>query len=263
MKRLGYIIIGIVVLLASCGEVDENERFVYVKPADVNRCVLIEDFTGQRCPNCPNATEEIHKIQEIYGDNVIAVAIHCGPQSLPAPYGLATGTGNLYGTSVNVEAYPTGRVNRIGTPTTPDSWQSLVSQRINEVASVSLKVDATYDNAANTVVATVSATGTNGNTNGKLQLWVVEDHITAYQDMPDGTHNLSYEHNHVFRSAVNGEWGEDFSINEGEDKDVSCSFAVEDGWNAANLSVVAFVYNENGVQQVAKASLTAMPETGN
>lgn len=263
MKRLGYAIIGIAALLASCGEVDENERFIYVKPADVNRCVLIEDFTGQRCPNCPNATAEIHKIQEVYGDHVIAVAIHCGPQSLPAPYGLATETGKLYGTSTNIEAYPTGRVNRIGTPSTPDNWQSLVSQRINEVASVSLNVEASYDEATKTAVANVTAIGTNGNTNGKLQLWVVEDHITAYQDMPDGTHDLNYEHNHVFRSAVNGEWGEDFSINEGEDKDVSHSFAVEDGWNAENLSVVAFVYNENGVQQVAKTALKAVSEIEN
>ena len=65
--------------LSSCSDLDEQERFVYIKPADAARKVLIEDFTGQRCPNCPKATDEIHHLQETYGeDNIIAVGIHSG-----------------------------------------------------------------------------------------------------------------------------------------------------------------------------------------
>lgn len=32
--------------LTSCSEIDENERIIYVKPAEVKKHVLIEDFTG-------------------------------------------------------------------------------------------------------------------------------------------------------------------------------------------------------------------------
>ena len=63
-----------------CSDLDEQDRFVYIKPADAARKVLIEDFTGQKCVNCPKATDEIHVLQETYGeDNIIAVGIHSGP----------------------------------------------------------------------------------------------------------------------------------------------------------------------------------------
>ena len=50
--------------LASCSHIDEDERLIYVKPAPVERSVLIEDFTGQMCINCPLATQEIEKLIE-------------------------------------------------------------------------------------------------------------------------------------------------------------------------------------------------------
>ena len=64
----------------ACSHIDEEDRLIYVKPAAAQRCVLLEDFTGQRCINCPKANDEIHALQEQYGaDTVIAVAIHSGP----------------------------------------------------------------------------------------------------------------------------------------------------------------------------------------
>ena len=67
-------------VLSSCDTVNEENRLIYVKPASVARNVLIEDFTGQRCVNCPNATDEIEHLQQFYGaDTVIAVGIHSGP----------------------------------------------------------------------------------------------------------------------------------------------------------------------------------------
>lgn len=38
--------------LSSCG-VDEKDRYVELPPVEVKRAVLVEDFTGQRCTNCP------------------------------------------------------------------------------------------------------------------------------------------------------------------------------------------------------------------
>ena len=67
-------------LLAACSYIEEDERLIYVKPAEVKRHVLLEDFTGQRCINCPKASDEIKALQEQYGEeNVIAVGIHSGP----------------------------------------------------------------------------------------------------------------------------------------------------------------------------------------
>ena len=74
MKKI-FVFALIAIMGTACSHIDEDERLIYVKPADVARAVLIEDFTGQRCINCPAATDVIHQLQEAYGDDkVIAVA---------------------------------------------------------------------------------------------------------------------------------------------------------------------------------------------
>ena len=80
--------------------IDEADRLIYVKPAPAARCVLLEDFTGQRCLNCPTATNIVAQLQEAYGDSVfIAVAIHGGPLGFKGNdklVGLATDVGDEY-----------------------------------------------------------------------------------------------------------------------------------------------------------------------
>ena len=70
--------------------------------------------------------------------------------------------------------------------------------------------------------------------------------------MPDGPANQEYIHNHVFRAAVNGMWGEDFSVEEGKTVERIMTQALESNWNKEQLSIVVFVYNDSGVQQAAK-----------
>ena len=47
--------------------------------------VLIEDFTGHRCPNCPSAAEELAALQNYYEDKVIGIAIHPSSQAFSTP----------------------------------------------------------------------------------------------------------------------------------------------------------------------------------
>ena len=98
-------------------------------------------------------------------------------------------------------------------------------------------------------------TATDGNISGKLQVWIVEDRINAFQMMPDGTINDDYIHRHVFRTAVNGTWGDDVSINEGYVFEHDYKVALSADWKRENLSVIAFVYDAAGVLQVSKKNL--------
>ena len=66
--------------LLSCSHIDESDRLIEVPYAKISKAVLIEDFTGQRCVNCPNAALEIERLKQEYGkDNSVPVAIHSGP----------------------------------------------------------------------------------------------------------------------------------------------------------------------------------------
>ena len=260
---LGVATAAMAMAAASCSNIDEGDRLIYVKPAEVGRAILIEDFTGQRCINCPTGTEIINGIVDTYGeDNVIAVGIHSGPLGFAGnskTVGLMTDTGNEYYTRWDKE-------NKMGQPwvifnrkTSPDShynnWAAMVGTIISEKANLSVKIANAYDAATRTLTTTVGADGVNGTVNGKLQVWIVEDGIKALQMMPDGTSNKEYIHNHVFRAAVNGTWGEDVTVKEGETTTKQYSYKLPETWTADNIAVVAFVYNDNGVENVAKKHL--------
>ena len=260
---LGVATAAMAMAAASCSNIDEGDRLIYVKPAEVGRAILIEDFTGQRCINCPTGTEIINGIVDTYGeDNVIAVGIHSGPLGFAGnskTVGLMTDTGNEYYTRWDKE-------NKMGQPwvvfnrkTSPDShynnWAAMVSTIISEKANLSVKIANAYDAASRTLTTTVGADGVNGTVNGKLQVWIVEDGIKALQMMPDGKSNKEYVHNHVFRAAVNGTWGEDVTVKEGETTTKQYSYVLPEAWVADNIAVVAFVYNDSGVENVAKKYL--------
>ena len=85
--------------VTACSNIAEDERLIYVKPADAQRKVLIEDFTGQRCINCPNAADKIEQLKEEYGTSIIAVGIHSGPLAVFSRgkiLGLRTEEGDAY-----------------------------------------------------------------------------------------------------------------------------------------------------------------------
>ncbi|MBR5639288.1 MAG: Omp28 family outer membrane lipoprotein [Muribaculaceae bacterium] len=244
------------VLMTACSNIDEDERLIYVKPAPVERCVLIEDFTGQRCPNCPDAAEEIEKLIGQYGDAIIAVSIHSGPLGFHTNsrfYGLATSIGDDYYNHWNLEFQPVGMIDR-SAPAEYTAWGTLVREELQKTAPVEIELEAAVSDSLELSIHT-SVKGVDGNTLGKLQLWVVEDSITAFQMLSDGTRNDNYTHRHVFRIAVNGQWGDDITVNEGYIVEQDNYIIINNDWNPNKLSVVAFVYNDNGVLQVTKAKV--------
>ena len=262
-QHLGYVKMAAAGLLlagamSSCSDIDEQDRLEYIKPADAARKVLIEDFTGQRCVNCPNATDEIHHLQETYGeDNIIAVGIHSGPLGFKGSgkvVGLKTDLGDTYYYNWGLDHQPVGLVNREA-PSDYPAWQGQVMRLITQKSPLSLAINNTYDEASRTVDITITSEGTTGTTTGKLQVWLIEDGITALQMMPDGSNNREYVHNHVLRDAVNGTWGTDFTIHETEQKTEHFSYQLNTNWTPENVSVVAFVYTDNGVAQVEKAKV--------
>jgi hypothetical protein len=265
--------------LASCSDIDVDERLTVVNVVEVDttasdtatvdttdyfarmqRHVLVEDFTGQNCVNCPDATDLISQMQRKYGHNtVVAVAIHSGPLGVKPskdPEGLATDLGDTYYNYWQIEMQPYGVIDRSDGPLSTDWWTAKINWDLSDeqpAPTVNIWVDAllSADNRAD-VVVTLAA---HELTTGKMQLWVVEDSITAFQKMPDGNTNRNYTHNHVLRDAVNGTWGDEVTVTQGELKTFSYHFTPQAAWKPEHLAVVAFVYNDDGVVQVTRKEL--------
>ena len=253
-----YILTALATLaFVACSHIDEADRLIYVKPAVAQRCVLLEDFTGQRCINCPMANDEIHALQEQYGaDTVIAVAIHSGPLGFHTNakfVGLSTETGDEYYNHWNLEYQPVGLVNR-GLPMEYTAWNTRIREELQKPAPV--RIDIAVQRNSDELIINADVEGVDGMVSGRLQLWVVEDNVTAFQLMPDGTRNDTYLHQHVFRTAINGTWGEEMTVKEGEHTVTgSYTLKVPAEWKIDDLAIIAFLYNDQGVLQVRKIEL--------
>ena len=230
MKNLIYSILMLAALaLVSCDEVSRDDRLIYVEPPEVGRAVLIEDYTGQYCVNCPRATDEIERLVEEYGDSVIiAVAIHSGPFSKKngAPSPLYTEVGDQYFSHWNLSGQPVGLVDRLTyestvMPLSYTDWGGAVNYEAKQVS-------------------------------GKLQVWLVEDSIDSFQLMPDGSTVDHYNHMHVFRASVNDPWGDDVSVDHGQVAVMDYDITLDPAWVPEHCAIVAFLFDNNGVLQVAK-----------
>lgn len=236
---------------------------IEVDKPQAQRAVLIEDFTGQFCPNCPNATDEIERLLEAYGsDVIIPVAIHSGPQGFHVDYGtddmpgLMTDLGNEYYNSYGIEQQPEGVVDK-GGKSDYTAWTAAVRNELQKPALLNLEIENYYSEITRKLTINAKMESVKGidGVDGNLQVWLVEDGITSVQVMPDNSYNMAYVHNHVFRDAVNGTLGDALSLKEGEPVEKSYSYDLPANWKAENVSVVAFVYNGSGVQQVAKKTI--------
>ena len=260
MNKIFSFIACILLMLSSCNSIDEDDRLIYVAPTAVGRCVLIEDFTGQTCLNCPRAALDIEELQKQYGaDTVIAVAIHSGPLALKpsaSVVGLRTDLGDLYYSHWKVESQPSGLINRKGAPTNDSQWASLVHNELQQQATVNIKLTVSYDATTKRAHVKTAMTSLGAAVSGKLQLWLVEDGIKAIQRMPDGKYNREYIHNHVLRKAINGDWGEDVTFDKTATMEKEADVQIDNGQMAEHMSVVAFVYNDEGVLQVTRQSIT-------
>lgn len=252
-------------LLCACDNVDIADRFIETDPVVPARAVLLEDFTGQNCLNCPDAHERITALVEQYGDNIIPVSVHAGGLAISVDrtnfeynyVGLMTPEGSEYDTRYNsFQSWPAGTVNR-GSTLSHTGWAAAVRAALEEEADIAIELSAITDGSQ---ILTEVTLRPSANLKGRLQLWVLEDGIVARQKLPDSSYDQEYVHNHVLRAAINGIWGEEMSLTSGIHSTLNHSIPLRDTdkerWNPDNLSVVAFFYNDSGVLQATRAKVT-------
>ncbi len=261
MKLRNLFICATAIALAACETIDEADRFGEPVLVEVKKNVLVEEFTGQTCVNCPTAAAAIADLQktifEAYSEqHVISVAIHGGSMAIDAPYGLATPLGQQYNTAWGIESWPSAVIDRVGAPNSDiNSWNGDIIERLGEAPKAELSMqENSYDAASRTLSLKVDITAPEA-VNGTLQVWLTESHIIGYQSMPGGGHNTQYEHNHILRDAVNGANGESIALAAGEALSKTYTYVLDATWKPEHMAVVAFVHNASGVLQVIEAEV--------
>ena len=273
MKSLKYIgiavLAGVGLLAASCDTIEEGDRkHEYTGPISSERMILLEDYTGVKCINCPTAAAEITRLQEFYGDNLIVVGVYpLLPDGLTKPYDpsrdLRTDVAQTWASAFAIEQFPMGMVNRqevTGYAEWGGSIAEIISEGLNYVnlsVSASLPTDTTI--AVNVEGSFVEDYEADGAVN--MITMILEDSIVAPQLTGSGV-NGGYVHNHVLRAVIGPEWGSQVASEapaRGTAFSASLTGSVNSGWRKNKLSVVVAIVNASS-HEVIQAGIVHLGE---
>lgn len=284
MKKLFYLVCGLFLAVAcdvvsdpygdresaGPGEEEFNDT-VYNDTSVTRRRILLEDFTGHKCPNCPEGAEIAQELKDDNPEDVISVAIHAGSfarvdttnPDKPYPSDFNTETGENLRIQYQIGAFPNGLLNRSiinGSPVVDYiAWKTEVNNLLNDPAYMEPRFKLNLTNIYNSelgnrslrilykVEALKDLQG-----DYALAAYLMESHIIAPQT--DSRQNPSYvadyEHNYVLRKGFpNVGQGKTIFMNpqQGDIAEVisstdEISTTIPDEWLPENMDVIVFVY---------------------
>lgn len=254
-------------LLISCDKVPVGERVK--NPAGggggittyQQKAVLIEEFTGITCNNCPKAATEIKNLEAAYPGRVHAIGIHASNFALPQPPDYPSDFRTPVGTFIyefaNPFGVPSGLIDRsnYGGATFAKPYQNFgtvtASILLTDTADIRIDVVSNADTTNNSASLEVDFINQKNLTNSPDLYWMAvltESKIIAPQKLPDNTKDKDYEHNHVLRASYNGNLGAQLTNHSTAANDttsVTANLTLNPDWVASHCEVVVFVYDNN------------------
>jgi hypothetical protein len=280
IKNIGGILFG-ACLLVSCDYLQQpftvqgpngctSPQPSFTPRTSPHRKVLLEEFTGHLCGNCPEGHEIINSLltSTTYAENLVVVAHHSsyagdftkpwpvmGNPDLKFTYDFRNPVSSEIDYKYNGTSYPQGLVNRKNFGGTQvvgqNTWQSHINEILSTPQAMDIQLVNYYDPAQKSICSyyyTQALTELSGDF--KILLFLTEDSIIQWQKDKDANpvYVSNYLHRHIMRASFNGLYGT--PVNQGGGMvtgethidGFSISTANTD-WNITHLKVVAFVYN--------------------
>jgi len=221
---------------------------------DQQRQVLIEEFTGVRCVNCPAGSAAIQDLLSIYGDQLVAVSIHAGEFSPPyadSKYDLRTPEGDQIINYLGAPfGFPTAVVNRkqfdgnFGLQLSQSKWAGHIAEESALPPKVKIALTPEYNPATRKLDAEITLFVQEDITEDdvRISLMITESGIHDLQLTPSGK-DPDYTHNHVLRGMMTNFEGEIISepLTTGAEITRHFSYTFPDEWVPENCELVGFV----------------------
>jgi len=235
--------------------------------------VLLEDFTGHKCVNCPEAALAARDLAETLNGRLIIYSIHAGYYAEPDATGDYTAdfrcpTGDQLNNDFLVLANPLGLIDRVkyngSVLIGAGNWEAAVMLELDKPNTVILKVRNIYYPNLNKVQTDVVSRFLSQEAGiFKIVVYVVEDGIISPQKnnnpaigpSPDW---FDYEHHNILRGAINSTYGNNISsdgtIVAGQDYHNQFTLDIDTGWVASNCNIIIYVISEetDEILQVAE-----------
>jgi thiol-disulfide isomerase/thioredoxin len=258
----------------SCSDWEQMVAIPKTRVTDSNRVVIIEEFTGTTCPNCPAGIAQSEAIYEIYPDNVIVIAVHSN--FLAAPASPAKKQPDLRNPDAQaIEVFlngalfgkPEAAINRLYDNTNNsfryglNEWKPLVDAELIKPLQVDLGISTNYDDATRELNVTLNITGIEAiNEPIHLHCGIVESNIVA--DQLDAFNIIEdFVHKNVLRKMITPIPGKKIAdiISPGQTISEPVNFILPIDsvlWVAENCTVFAYVSlgaNKKYILQAAEA----------
>lgn len=260
----------------SCDRINENDYLIPVGESEwKGQRVLIEDFTGMDCPNCPAAATIAENLQGLFPGRVIVLANHvnrANAGNLCSPDSMTSSVGDEYFSTffTGPMSLPMGMVNRINFSSNKlldrSKWSDEVIKQMDQIPVFSLELTALY-NSNNRLLTINTQTIPLSDLQGEYSMTVLITQNDIIAPQKDKTGIIKqYIHKHVLRASVTPASGSQL-MSGAVEKNVTITkqytFSVPAKWDKGgfvdmnNCSVIAFISNPatSEILQVAESKV--------
>lgn len=258
------------------GNWDDYQEPVFSQNTNTDRNVLLEDYTGHRCPNCPTAAYKAMEIEDNNPDRVFVASIHAGPTGLSSFQTTASDCGqpsnptNKYctifycdegveygqtfgGSGLGFFGNPQGTMNRVNFTGSDmfqfyTEWDNKTSDILttNDL-KVNIQAESNYYTETNGFYLHTEVEFLEDLSGGQYNMvtYLIENEVIDYQDSL-GTAVSYFHHHNIFRGCLDGlTWGRsidsDYSL--GSKTYLDYSYKLPSGQTNSDYHILIYVYN--------------------
>lgn len=207
-------------LMISFGLAVSAQSLVSTDPMPRN--AVLEEFTGIYCQYCPDGHAIAADLLENNPGRMVVLGVHQGSFANPSGSDpdYRTDFGDGLAGQASVGGYPAGTVNRHefdgmqqsgGTAMSRGSWGPASEIIMAEMSPVNVGIETSYEEATRELTVNVELyyTGDAAEASNFITVAITQNHVFGPQT--GGGAGDNYEHMHMLRHFVTGQWGDEVS----------------------------------------------------
>lgn len=228
--------------------------------------VLVEDFTGVQCINCPDAHDKLQAEINATG-RVVGISMHSKFQDddlTETKQKMTDSLADQLQTFLGFPGFkPNGAVDRVLQTTVfpnricddRNNWHASIARQLALSTPVNIALGRSYNASMRELTITVELHYTAAQPDSdKLTVYLTEDSIITAQLLADGvTVDTNYVHNYVFRGAVTNIFGDQLNYNLAAGtviRKVYKTTITKALWKPEQMNIVAFVHRYKGRKDI-------------
>lgn len=250
-------------------ELENYQWDTVVSPSNRNtQFILLEEFTGHTCANCPPGSKELLRLDSIYGDQLVPLSVHAGsfarPQDNPdgsyaTDHRVPEIVEGKYLAKLGITAFPTGMIQGDGVMRLYANWEAELKILEQNQPKAEVQIKNLYNAQLGIIRTIVDYEWLESlNDDYNLQVFLKEDHVVDWQT--DGNFdNPKYDHRHLLQKVVNALFKvpaeQAIAGAKGKKEYI---YKTDQEWDMQNVYTIAFLYRTNEPYAVVQVNEAAV-----